>query len=219
MKKYLFTITFLIVSWNIYSQTEVYDLNLYDAPEFEYHRLNLDFGGYYVFSDNSLKSYSSAIGLWGNDILENRGQFSVKPSHVYYKNANNVDYNLTNLTMLLLSNSDYIIDCNLLTDSAAPSTGIQLRVNTTGNPNFVRFVYSSPLTATTIEMFNGTSTSSNIFADLGSGTANIQAVTQLSGYVATSGNASTMTIEMKSEVSGSEARIRSGSFCRNIKVD
>lgn len=131
-------------------------------------------------------------------------------------NANNTIYNNTNLTLYLGGNHTYEIDCGILNDAAAATTGVQLRVNTSNSPSAVVMVWTSAGSATAIESFSGTNTATNAFADAGSTTAAVS-IGQLGGMVTTGVGDSVFTVESRSEVAGSLARIRRGSYCRAVK--
>lgn len=128
-----------------------------------------------------------------------------------YLTNNNTRYVNTNLTLTLPASSNVLVRCELYQDSAAATTGQQLMVNTTGSPTTVRTTYTSMSSASAMESFSGTSTSSNAFADLGSSTNNH--IAQLRSMIVTSGSPSVFTIELRSEISGSETRLRRGSNC------
>jgi hypothetical protein len=128
-------------------------------------------------------------------------------------------YNSTIFNRLyLLPSSTYLIDCRLMTDAASVNTGTQLRINTTNSPTTVDIVYTSMTSATTMETLNGSNTASNTFADLGNGGNNLRSIAWVQGYIVTAGSVSNWTMEMKTETTGSEARIRRGSYCRGTKV-
>lgn len=119
--------------------------------------------------------------------------------------------NVQNLTLYLDANKEYVVNCNLRSSAALATTGTQLRVNTTGSPTSVSVSYSSFGSATAMESYSGTNTASNAYADLGSGT--VLSSAWIYGMVQTSGSASVWTVELKSEVAGSAARIGPGSMC------
>jgi len=128
-----------------------------------------------------------------------------------YLTNNNSRYVNTNLTLTLPASSNVLVRCELYQDSAAATTGQQLMVNTTGSPTTVRTTYTSMSSASAMESFSGTSTSSNALADLGGSTA--ASIAQLRSVIVTSGSPSVFTIELRSEISGSETRLRRGSNC------
>jgi hypothetical protein len=125
---------------------------------------------------------------------------------------------MPNLTAVLDANSKYLVSCEFITFAAAATTGEQLRVNTTGTPTSVTLTLNTQVSATTRTSYQGTSTSTNAFADLGSAGTNVRDTGILTGYIVTSGSASTITYEMKSEISTSNAAYDSGSRCRYTKV-
>lgn len=123
-------------------------------------------------------------------------------------------YSNTTLTLNLRNASTYIIICHLLDDAAAVTTGVQLQVNTTGSPTTVRTTWTSMSSASAMESFTGTSTSSNSFADTGSST--VTSVDTLQSYVVTAASPSRFTINVRSEVGGSAAVLRAGSICEAV---
>jgi hypothetical protein len=118
---------------------------------------------------------------------------------------------LSGLRTVLNNASVYVIKCDLLESSANSSTGVVLRVNTTGSPTTVRTVYTKMATTSAMETLEGTSTSTNTLSATGSSTTT--SVALLDTYVVTGASPSTWTLEFRSEVAGSTATISAGSFC------
>lgn len=132
-----------------------------------------------------------------------------------YATVNNTVYTLMpTLTTTLAASHTYLVNCEFLTFSAAVTTGEQLRVNTTGTPTTVTWSFNSQVSATTRTSVQGVSTSTNAFADTGSAGTNVRDITFLTGYIVTSGSASTITYEMKSEIAASNAAYDTGSQCQ-----
>jgi len=136
----------------------------------------------------------------------------------YATTSNTVYVPMTQLTTELPASSSYIIECNFLTYSAAATTGERLRVNTTNTPTTVVWSFNSQVSATTRTSFQGTSTSTNAFADTGSAGTNVRDITRLQGYIVVGGTATNVTYEMISEISASNAAYAIGSSCQYRKV-
>lgn len=139
-------------------------------------------------------------------------------THVLQSTTSNTVYTTMNTTIPnLLANSRYQIDCDIIHDAAAVTTGLVINVTFSGATSG-RATWSSPSSATAIESFTGTGVTSagNNFLDTGSNT--VAAVGNLDGWVITGGSAVTWKVDFRSEVSGSAVNVREGSFCRAVKV-
>jgi hypothetical protein len=137
---------------------------------------------------------------------------------VYSTTSNTAYVQLTELTRTLDASSTYFVRCRFITYAALATTGEQLRVNTTGSPTTVTAVYNSQTAANTRNSYPGTNTATNAFADVGSGGTNSRDISTFDAYIVTSGSTSTITYEMKSEISGSNAAYDIGSSCEYTKV-
>jgi len=130
----------------------------------------------------------------------------------------NTTYNTTAFLFLTLQPSrTYAIECEIINDAAAATTGVQLRINTTGSPTSVTTVYQSMGSATAIETFSGTNTASNALLDAGSSNTTYGIGTVRSRIV-TGASTSLWTIEMKTEVNANQARVRAGSYCKSLRL-
>jgi hypothetical protein len=129
--------------------------------------------------------------------------------------TNNVAYsNLTGLRTTLSANTNYSVDCVIIDRSSIATTGIQLRINSSGTPTEVTWVFGSTISATAYTTVQGVSTSQNALADTGSSGSNIRANSQLTGYIQTGANPVVLDYDMKAEVSASWAMVDKGSTCR-----
>lgn len=147
------------------------------------------------------------------------GTSTINYTTAEYATTDNAIYTvIRNLSHTLAANSVYLIDCRLLTYSAVATTGEQIQVNLSGTPTISEWSYNSQVSATTRTPFQGTSVSTNAFADTGSGGTNVRDTALLQGYVVTSSNPVTLTYALKSEISASNAAVARGSFCRYEKV-
>jgi hypothetical protein len=129
--------------------------------------------------------------------------------------ANSTAYNTTLVNRLTLAeSSSYIITCNLITKSNITTTGVQLRVNTTGTPTSVDISYAP---YGSVLGYNGVSTSTNALNVL-TGTVTY-APSVLTGYVVTqAASNSNWTIEMRAEIGTTNAWVNRGSNCIAVKV-
>lgn len=138
---------------------------------------------------------------------------------VQYSSVNNTLFTpMANLTATLQGNSSYIVKCEFLTQSAAATTGEQLQINITGSPTTFTSTLLTLVGATTISAFQGTSTTSNTYADTGSAGVNLIDIGQFKAYVVTGANPVTLNYFMRSEVALSNATYQAGSSCVYTKV-
>lgn len=131
-----------------------------------------------------------------------------------WTSGNSNMWNTTGLVLYLGNNTTYMIRCDFINRAAAATTGVKVRVNTTGSPISANWVYTSMSSATAMESFSGTSTSSNEFVDTGSTT--VDHVATIAGFVQTGASTSVFTIDMATEINASIARVKPGSNCRAI---
>ncbi|MGV8087053.1 MAG: beta strand repeat-containing protein [Candidatus Woesearchaeota archaeon] len=150
--------------------------------------------------------------VWADTLITNYTTAAVSTT------SNTVYSLIPNLTITLPNASTYVITCHLLTYSAAVTTGERLRINTTGSPSIVTWVYRTQVSATTITPFQGVSTSTNTFADTGSAGTNIRDSGLVQGYIVTAASPSVVTYELISEISASSVVVDRGSYCTYIKV-
>lgn len=164
-----------------------------------------------------VKAYTNGTLYCGTDVTASSGWTNYTTTE-YATTSNTIYVVMTNLTASLEANSRYLITCEFLTYSAAATTGERLQVNLSGTPTTSHWSYNSQVSATTRTSYQGTSASTNDFADTGSAGTNVRDISKLRGYVVTSGSASTLTYAMKSEISASNAAYAIGSFCEYNKV-
>jgi hypothetical protein len=127
-------------------------------------------------------------------------------------------YNETVFLRLTLQPSrTYAVECEIINDAAAATTGVQLMINTTGSPTRVTTVYQSLGSATAMETYSGTNTASNAFADLGSSTATY-GIGTIRSRIVTGASTSVWSIQMRSEIAASQARVRAGSYCKSLRL-
>lgn len=123
-------------------------------------------------------------------------------------NNNTIYNNGTVITLYLPASHTYNVKCDLITKSAATTTGFQPRINTTGSPTSVDVTYGP---YGSILGYKGTNTASNALAVL---TGTVQyAPSILDAYIITSGTNSLFTIEFKAEITASLVSIDRGSWC------
>lgn len=128
--------------------------------------------------------------------------------------SNNTVYNNgTVITLYLPASHTYNVNCDLITKSAATTTGFQPRINTTGSPTSVDVTYSP---YGSLLGYKGTDTASNALAVL-TGTVEY-APSRLDAYIITSGTASLFTIEFKAEIAASLVSIDRGSWCEAVQL-
>jgi len=171
---------------------------------------------------NITLSGGQLTGVCGSDATGGSGS-GISFSHYNWTHAlqtttSNTAYTTMNVTIPnLLANSRYQIDCDIVHDAAAATTGLVINVTFSGATSG-RATWTSPSSATAIETFTGTSVTSagNNFLDTGSATA--AAVGNLDGWIITGASAVTWKVDFRSEVSGSAVNVREGTFCRAVKV-
>jgi hypothetical protein len=103
--------------------------------------------------------------------------------------------------------------CDLITKTAATTTGFQPRINTTGSPTSVDVTYGP---YGSILGYKGTNADSNALAVL-TGTVEY-APSRLDVYIITSETASLFTIEFKAEIAASLVSINRGSWCEAVQL-
>jgi len=130
--------------------------------------------------------------------------------------SNTVWSALPTLTMQLESGHTYIYECALRLKSDGASSGAQLQVNTTGAPSSVQMSFTGMASTSAMQSIAGTSTSSNTFSSTGTSTQ--YGVNHILAYVVTSGSASTVTVALKSELSGTASYVGPGSYCSARQV-
>jgi hypothetical protein len=133
-----------------------------------------------------------------------------------YRTVNATLYNttLTDLNITLPNATNYSVFCMLHQSSAVATTGIQLMMNISGSAQARNITYSSFSGATAMESFvaNGV-IAGYTFADAGSAGTNIPSPAWINGEIETYASSTTISYGIKTEVSASEARIHSGSWC------
>jgi hypothetical protein len=121
-------------------------------------------------------------------------------------------YNVTILTLPLDSQKNISIECNLLVNSTAATTGVQLNSEFSSG-NSIRQVIEYYNSSTMQAICQGTSTSLNCSATAG---ATIITPTRIYAYTSQQ-SSGTYTLRLKSEVAGSGVSVRAGSWCRSVE--
>jgi len=169
-------------------------------------------GGKVVCETNAPATASDLITINSRIDTINSTKVNYSTVDVY---SNSTAYNSTLVNRLTLAaSSSYVINCLMVTNSNVTTTGVQLRVNTTGTPTSVDVSYAPYGSALG---YTGTSTSTNALAVL---TGTVQyAPSVLWGYVITQANSNTnWTVEMRAEIATTNAWVRRGSYCEAVKV-
>jgi hypothetical protein len=111
----------------------------------------------------------------------------------------------------LSANSTYVVECHLMTSTAATNTGFQVRINVSGTPSFARSVYTSMVSNSAMQTLEAVSTTTMDLLSTGGSTTT--SIGFLDTYITTSTNPVTWNLFFKSEVGGSNVNLIAGSHC------
>ncbi len=123
--------------------------------------------------------------------------------------------NMTNLTLNLPSSGNVNIECKLLVDAAAATTGVHIMARLTGGNASQRTEIETFTSATAKAVCAGTYTPFNCSVISSAGTTTVPV--DINVYSKRSG-AGTFDILMKSEIATSASNIREGSWCRSVLI-
>ncbi|VVB82959.1 Concanavalin A-like lectin/glucanases superfamily protein [uncultured archaeon] len=132
----------------------------------------------------------------------------------YDRTQTSTSANITIIALPLAAGKNISIECNLLVDSAATGTGIQLNSTVFGTSSR-RQVIEYYTSATAQAICQGTNENLQCLSSSSAGT--ITTPTRISIYTVQSSNGFFM-LDLKSEISGSAVNVRAGSWCRSIAL-
>lgn len=182
------------------------DLNTTNIPSF----VGINLTGNYIYNNGNRYSFADLNNTLTSGI-----------SFTYYNlttedisTTGSTIYNTTILSLPLTAGKKVSIECNLLADSAATTTGIRLSSNVSSTSS-VRQVIEYYTSATAQAICEGES--QGLLCE-GTGSAGTKTTpTRISIYTVQQ-NDSYFILDLKSEISGSAVNIRAGSWCRSLEV-
>jgi hypothetical protein len=121
--------------------------------------------------------------------------------------------NVTGLTFAVAASTDYDIECTLLYDTAATTTGAQFAVNGPASPTALTSTYqvSTSVTADTVYSQTAYNNTANL-PTASQGT--VRTVGKLWAVLRNGTNAGTFAVRYRSEVNASAVNVRIGSYCK-----
>jgi len=131
--------------------------------------------------------------------------------------TNSADYNTTVLSLPITAGKKVSIECNLLVDSSATTTGIQLNSTVSGTSSrrqVIEYLSSAAQEKGTIICQN---TNEQLLCDASYSTGTTTSSTKINIYTVQNTNGE-FILKLKSEVSGSDVNVRAGSWCRSIET-
>lgn len=135
----------------------------------------------------------------------------INETEVNIATTNATSYNATIISYSLAAQTNYTIDCNLFTKSAAATTGVQLNISSPATPNVFNVMYDHPTNTTVANYVICTGTKTDCVSEATSSSTTglpVRIHVMLDNV-----NSGVVTLKLKSEVAGSLATVIAGSYC------
>lgn len=169
-------------------------------------------------SNTSMAASGTNVKYAAEDLAHSLGSMQIKRKTSDQNNSSNTTLaDVTDLSWSIVASGIYVVEFYIFHVSAATSTGLVLALNGPASPDRVRYFVHSPTSATATFHGGATAYDTAIIAT-GVVSTSVPQGTYMHGYVDNGANAGTLTLRMRSEVSGSNATIQEGSWGRLTRV-
>ena len=118
---------------------------------------------------------------------------------------------VTGLTFAVNASANYSFACEISYITAATTTALHLSINGPASPTAMRYFVRTSTTATA--MHNASQSAYNTVTNPATGGGSTALPVRIAGTLENAGNAGTLAIRLKSEISASAVTVQRGSFC------
>lgn len=133
------------------------------------------------------------------------------------ESSNTTLANVTDLAWPMIASAEYVLEVICFVVAAAATTGLVLALNGPASPTAVQYSMESP-TSGTAGFHAGSTAYETALVATGVVSTTLPQAVRLWGHIRNGSNAGDLQLRMRSEISGSNATIRRGSFGRLIRV-